>query len=122
VLLASAPGPMFPDGGANSWTVWTPARWTADDQTHVARVPASSDTTAGTVITVWLDRAGQVRVPLTAATARGRVDTAAAVAVGALALFLTTLAVLTRWLLDRRRLAGWETGWLSAGPQWSGRR
>jgi hypothetical protein len=122
VLLASAPGPAFADGGANSWTVWTPARWTAGGRTHVANVPATSDAAAGSVVTVWLDRTGAVRVPLTSAAARGRVATAALVAVGALALLLTGLAVLARWLLDRRRLAGWGTDWLSVGPQWSGQR
>jgi hypothetical protein len=122
VLLVSAPGPMFPDGGANAWTVWTPARWTADGRTHVANVPAATDTAAGTVVTVWLDRAGQVRMPLTTAAAGERVATTAAMAVGALALLLIGLAVLARWVLDHRRLAGWGTGWLSVGPQWSGRR
>jgi hypothetical protein len=119
VLLASTPGPMFPAGGANSWTVWTSARWTADGQTHVGKVPAMSDSKAGTVVTVWLDPAGTPRMPLTPTAASNRVVTAAAMAVAALAVLLAVLTVIVRWVLDRRRLASWEAAWLSVGPQWS---
>lgn len=122
VLLQSAPGPMFPNGGANSWVVWTPARWTADGATHVGNVPAVSDTRAGSIVTVWLDQAGQVRQPLTQGAARGRDVAAVALAVGVLALLLTFGALVSRRVLDTSRLSGWETGWLSVGPQWTGRR
>jgi hypothetical protein len=121
VLLASAPGPMFPDGGANSWTVWTSAVWTANGRPHVGEVPATSDSRAGTVVTVWLDRAGTPRMPLMAAAASDHVATAAGMAVGAVALLLAGLAAIARLVLDRRRLAGWETAWLSVGPRWSSR-
>ena len=36
-----------------------------------------------------------------------------------LAVFLAGLVILTRRILDRRRLAGWENAWLSVGPTWS---
>jgi len=122
ILLTSTPGPMFPDGGANSWSVWTSARWTAGGRMHVGKVPAMSHTRAGTVVTVWLDRAGRPRMPLTAAAASNRVLTAAGMAVAALAVVLAVLAVIAHWALNRRRLASWEAAWLSVGPQWSGRR
>src|ERR1035441_7713902 len=38
VLLAAAPGPLFSDNGANSWGVWTSARWSADGQQRVGAV------------------------------------------------------------------------------------
>jgi uncharacterized membrane protein YhaH (DUF805 family) len=122
VLLQNAPGPLYPDGGQNSWIVWTPARWTVGTVTHIAKVPAVSDSRAGSAITVWLDQTGSVRQPLTAGAARGRDTTAVAVAVGVLALLLSSVAMAARRLLDRHRLSGWEAGWLSVGPQWTGRR
>lgn len=122
VLLQSAPGPMFPDGGANSWIVWTPARWTAGGTTHVGQVPAISDTRAGSIVTVWLDQAGKVRQPLTAAGAQGRDVTAIALSCGALLLVLVSLALAARRVLDLRRLSGWEEDWMLVGPQWSGQR
>lgn len=122
VLLESAPGPLFPAGDTNSWTVWTRARWTADGTSHVGQVPAISDSRAGSTVTVWLDSTGRVRQPLTAAGASGRTETAMAVSVGALALLLIAVAVATRRVLDARRLSGWESGWLLVGPQWTGRR
>lgn len=122
VLLKSAPGPLFPAGGSNSWIVWTPARWTADGGAHVGQVPVTSGSRAGSTVTVWLDSAGQVRQPLTTAGASGRIETAMAISVGALALLLTGLAVAARRVLDTRRLSGWETGWLHVGPQWTGQR
>jgi hypothetical protein len=122
VLTQSAPGPTFPDGSANSWTVWTPARWTAAGRTHAGQVPATSDTRAGSTVRVWLDQAGQVRQPLTAAAAEARDLTTVAISVTVLALLLAGAILVTRRVLDRRRLAGWATGWMSVGPQWSGQR
>lgn len=122
VLLQSAPGPMFPDGGANSWIVWTPARWRADGVAHIGQVPAASGSRAGSVLTVWLDQAGKVRQPLTASAAGSRTVTAIGISVAALALVLAGLAVIARRLLDARRLSGWEADWLLVGPQWTEQR
>ena len=122
VLLASAPGPLFPDGGANSWTVWTSARWTVDGVPHVGKVPATSGSKAGTTITAWLDQAGDPRLALTSAAASDRVITASVIAIGALALLLASMGIIAHRVLNRRRLATWGTAWTSVGPQWSGRR
>jgi hypothetical protein len=122
VLQQAAPGPVLSDHGANTWVVWTRARWTADGRQWLGSVPAPARTSAGSTVPVWLDRAGTVQLPpLTAGHARGRVITAAAIAVGSLAVLLAGLALLARRLLDRRRLAGWETAWLSVEPDWSHR-
>jgi hypothetical protein len=122
VLLQAVPGPLMSDNGANSWVTWTPALWTAGGRPQVGQVPAESGTSAGSKVPVWLDRAGNVQTPpLTAGQARDRAILAAVVALTALAVFLAALAMIGRWLLDRRRLAGWATAWLSVGPQWSRR-
>jgi hypothetical protein len=46
---------------------------------------------------------------------------AAAVATGALGIVLMCLAWAGRWMLGRRRLAGWEVEWAAVGPQWTKR-
>jgi hypothetical protein len=71
---------------------------------------------------VWLDRAGNVRQPLTAAQARGRTAMAVSVSVIVLSVLLTAAALITREVLGRRRLADWEAAWLAVGPQWSEHR
>jgi hypothetical protein len=122
VLLQAAPGPLMSDGGANTWLVWTPARWTTGGGQRLGEVPAPAGTRAGRSVPVWLDRAGHVQVPPpTTAQARQHVIGAASIAIGALAVLLAGLAMLTRRLLNRRRLAGWEAEWRSVSPQWSGR-
>ena len=122
VLLQASPGPLMTDGGANTWLVWTPARWMSQGRQRLALVPAAAGTRAGSTVPVWLDRAGKVQAPpLTAAQARQRVIHTVAIALAGLAVFLAGLALLGRWLLNRRRLAGWEAAWRSVGPQWSGR-
>jgi hypothetical protein len=119
VLLQAAPGPEMSDNGTNTWVVWTQARWTADEQPRIASVPAPAGTWAGSTVPVWLDRAGNVRMPpLTAAVASDRVVGATLIALAGLAVLMAGMVLLARRLLDRRRLADWETAWLSAGPQW----
>lgn len=123
VLLQAAPGPLMSDNGANTWTTWTPARWTADGRPHVGQVPAAAGSSAGSTVSVWLDRVGNVQAPpLNAVQIRNRVVLAAVVALTALAVFLTAVTMIARRLLDRMRLAGWAADWLSVGPQWSRRR
>ena len=120
VLLQPVPGPAMSDNGANSWLVWAPARWTADGWPRAGDVPAPAGTSEDAVVSVWLNRAGQVQAPpLTPGGARDRIVAAALFALAGLAALLMVLAMLARWLLDRRRLAGWEAAWRSAGPQWS---
>ncbi len=120
VLLRAAPGPAMSDDGANSWVVWTLAKWTVDGRRYVGDVPAVAGSRAGSTMTVWLDRTGRVRTPpLTAAQVGGRVGTATWFCLALLAVLLAVLAGLARQILDKRRLAGWETAWLTVGPRWS---
>jgi hypothetical protein len=119
VLLRDAPGPLL-GNGPNAWIVWTRARWDLAGRRHSGYVPADAGTQAGTVVPVWLDRAGAVQPPpLTPGQVSYRATLAAATAVIALGVLLACLALLGRWVLDRRRLAAWETAWRSVGPQWS---
>jgi hypothetical protein len=122
VLLQAVPGPLMSDNGANSWVTWTPARWTDGGRQHVGQVPAGAGSSAGSSVPVWLDRAGNVEAPpLTPGQMWDRVVLAAVIVITSFAAFLGLLALVGRRVLDRRRLAGWGTAWLSVGPQWSRR-
>lgn len=122
VLLQAPPGPLMSDGGVNTWLVWTPARWTSGGRQRLGEVPAAAGTRAGSTVPVWLDRAGNAQSPpLTAAQDRHHIIVAVSLALAALAVLLAGLALLTRRLLNRRRLAGWDAAWRLVGPQWSGR-
>jgi hypothetical protein len=74
VLLTAAPGPLESARGTNSWLVWTSARWIAAGRPHVGLVPTGSGSRAGAVVRVWLDRAGQVRLPPLTAGQAGETD------------------------------------------------
>jgi hypothetical protein len=101
-----------------------PARWTAPDGTpRTGKIYAPAGAKAGSRVLVWTDGSGR----LTDAPLRPG-DVAEEIALGAL---LTTMAVaavlavaglLARWVLDRRRLAGWDARWKATGPQWTGRQ
>jgi hypothetical protein len=122
VLLQPAPGPVMSDNGANTWLVWTPARWVADGRVRTGDIPAPAGSDGDAAVSVWLNRAGHVEAPpLTSGAARDRIMIGMLSALAALALLLAAMATVTRWVLDRSRLAGWETAWLSVGPQWSRR-
>ena len=121
VLLRAAPGPAKSAAATGTWTVWTPARWTAGGRAQGGLIPAPAGTSAGRTVPVWLDRAGQVRLPpATSGQVRDHVVLAGSLALTALAMLLSAAALVVRRVLDRRRLAAWETAWLSAGPQWTG--
>jgi hypothetical protein len=117
VLLQATAGPEQTDHGANTWVVWTQARWTAGGRQHVAEVPAAAGSDAGSAEIVWLDSSGHVHLPpLTAAQDRTRVVNAMLLALGGLAVVLAGLALLSWRILNRRRLAGWDAAWLALGP------
>ena len=122
VLLGKAPArphPMF----QGSLDPLVPARWRAPDGTpHTGKVFAPEGAAAGSTVLVWTDGAGR----LTASPVqRGDVIAGTALAAGmaavGVAALLAVLGLLTRWLLDRRRLAAWHAHWELTGPQWTGR-
>lgn len=123
VLLRAAPGPLFTDNGANTWTTWEPARWTVAGRPYTGDIPVAAGSPAGSRQTVWLDSRGHVQAPpQTPAQLDGSVDAAMLMSLGGLAVTIAVFAMLARWLLDRRRLARWETAWLAVGPRWSHQR
>jgi hypothetical protein len=123
-LLKPVPGPQQADHGVNGWISWAPATWrTAAGVTQTGYVPADAGSRAGSVVTVYLDRAGRVHMPpLTPGEASSRLLQARLAGLAVLAVLLAIMVVFVRRMLDRRRLAGWEHAWLSVGPTWSRRR
>jgi hypothetical protein len=123
VLVRAVPGAEQADHGQNSWLTWSPATWKVDGIQHSGLVPAQAGSPARTSVTIWLDKSGRVHVPpLTPGGAGARVLEARAISLAVLAVVLATMLLLARRFLDRRRMAGWETDWLSVGPSWSRRR
>ena len=120
VLLRAAPGPEFSDNGANTWTDWTPARWSVGGRHYTGNIPVLAGSRAGSTQTVWLDNAGHVRAPaMTRPELGGAIGTGILLALAGLVVAIAVVSRLARWVLDRRRLASWETAWLAVGPRWS---
>lgn len=116
----AAPGPEFSDHGANTWLDWVPAYWAAGGRTYSGDVPIAAKTPAGSQVTVHLNSAGHVVLaPMTSAQARDRVLVASLVALAGLAVLMAIAGWIAVRILDRRRLASWQTEWLSVGPRWS---
>jgi len=123
VLLRAAPGPQYSDNGANTWTAWAPARWTAGGRHYTGNIPVPAGSRAGSTQTVWLDSAGHVQVPaMSRPELVGAIGTGILLALTALALLIGLAALIARWVLDRKRMASWENAWLSVGPRWSHQR
>jgi hypothetical protein len=120
VVLKPVAGPLISNNGANSWLVSAPARWTSGRRTQVGDIPVPAGTSEGAVVPLWLNRAGKVQLPpLTPGGARNRVEVGVLFALAGTAILLTGLALVTKWVLDRRRIAGWAAAWLAVGPQWT---
>ena len=85
--------------------------------------PAISGAAAGARVAVWLGPSGQPAAPpagqaimiIYALITGGAVTGIAGVA-------LLIVYALVRYVLDRRRLARWETAWASIGPSWTAQR
>ena len=122
VLLRSVPAPESLAGAVFGYS-WVPARWTAPNgQVRSGNIPVELGLTAGRKVRLWVDAAGRpTDPPLTRRAIVARAATAAAVGTAGLLIALSCLALIVRWLLDRRRLTDWELAWAIVGPQWTKR-
>lgn len=104
--------------------VWVRARWQIPGApARTGKVLAPRGTPAGSVVTVWLTAAGRVTGP-PPGPGRSSYETALAAPIMLVAIALTLLAVLrlSQRLLNRQRLAAWETAWSAVAPRWTGHR
>lgn len=98
-------------------------RWTAPDgQTRTGNGLVPSDTRIGAIVRVWTDSSGQLtEAPLLGSQVANQAGLGGAGGVATLALTTAAACILTRRMLDRRRMAAWETEWRSTGPRWTTR-
>jgi hypothetical protein len=100
-----------------------PARWIAPDgRTRTGRIPDSIGLAAGRTVSLWVNAVGSpTGPPLDHGAVLGREAMAAVFVPIVLGWVLLFLAEVGRWVLDRRRLAGWDVAWAEVGPQWTRR-
>jgi hypothetical protein len=117
VLKLEAPGGgPYGDLGAQ-------ARWTARDGTVVTGdIPVPFGAAAGSTQWLWTTADGQLtNPPLEDSQVTGQAHVAEGLSVVTLAVLLTAAGLVTRWTLDKRRMAAWDTEWRSTGPRWTTR-
>ena len=109
--------------GTGSTYTWAAALWTGHDGTrHAGPVSVRDGARKGSVIRVWTNAQGSLASPpLAHAQIVSRAVTVGLVAPAVLAFLLLTAAGLVHRLLDRRRMAAWETDWTTVEPQWTRR-
>ena len=127
VAVLSQAGPSF--YGSLAQLGQAEARWRdpgGGEQSGVlttATAPGIVGAAAGARIPVWLDRSGQPVAPPGGQVAMIVNALAASTAVaGGAGMTLLVCYGLCRLVLDRRRLAAWESAWSVTGPRWTTRR
>jgi hypothetical protein len=115
------PGARQTDVSASNW-ILQPARatWTAAGHTHSGFIPLAAPPAKTGKVTVWVDAAGQLTGPPSAAASLHlTVGLAAFAGALAVACILFLASVVTRRLMNRRRMADWDSAWRAVGPEWS---
>jgi hypothetical protein len=120
-LAPRAPTPTATGGILRYYQVM--ARWTAPDgRTRTGWIPVRANVAAGRMVRLWVNSAGS---PSGTARNRGAMVAdevgAAVIASSGLGVAVLCLAWAGRFVLNRRRLAGWQAGWAAVGPQWTRR-
>jgi hypothetical protein len=121
--LLAVPGAP-PGGYSVPSLVVAQARWTAPDgavRTGEITVPAAS--VRGEAVAIWTDPAGDLTsTPLTPAQVadQGTFGTATGVVLTLVTVFVA--AGITRFLVNRRRMAAWAADWAVTAPVWTRQR
>lgn len=120
VALAVAQSPA---GTGGELILQARARWLAPDGREVTgEVPVPPGTVAGGKVQVWTDQAGGIAgAPLTDSQVAEQTTIAEGTAVVAAAAVLALAGALTRWTINKRRMANWDADWQVTGPRWTTR-
>jgi len=122
VAVLSAGGPY---GNGLAGNGWATARWQAPDGRQVTgtlttlTAPAIWNASPGTRVQVWLTSSGAPAIP---PPGPGTLLFTATSLVMLAGVALVICYWLCRLILDRRRLAAWESAWARTGPRWTTRR
>ncbi|GGO81732.1 Rv1733c family protein [Nonomuraea cavernae] len=118
-----------PAGRRSAWDGTPPevrvkARWTTrTGEVRTGPVPAPALTKAGATVPVWLDGGGTpASPPLSETQLRIQAVTTSGSVVLVTALLCWGAFAVFRRVLDRRRLAEWETSWSRYNQHWQRRR
>jgi len=116
-VLRTATIQRFAPSPAPAW-----ARWTGPGGVpRTGRVLAPAGLAAGAVIPVWVDAAGRLAdPPAPPGRHHSQAPAEGMVAVLLLAELLSAAGLAARGVVDRRRLAAWDTEWRAIGPTWGG--
>lgn len=125
VAVLARTGPVDNLGGNEEAS----ARWRAPDGRQLSgtltmvNAPGIWDATAGSQVRVWVTRTGEPTAP----PPSGSLMTFNSVLVAVWATCGAGMALaccywICRRVLDRRRLAAWESAWALTGPRWTSRR
>jgi hypothetical protein len=105
-----------------SWYQVQARRFATDGRAKADGSPAIAGSAAGRTIRLPTDETGS---PAGSAPSRSAVlaREVAAVVLAPVVLGIVLLCLVWggRWVLDRRRLAGWEAAWAAVGPRWTKR-
>jgi hypothetical protein len=104
--------------------VLTQATWTsAAGVSRSGEVPAEPGSRKGTVVPVWIDANGYLdSPPLAVSEVASQADAAAIGVVVAAGVVGITGAAAIRQLMNRRRMAAWDSDWLVTARAWNRQR
>jgi hypothetical protein len=109
------------EASASNWVMPSArATWTTAGRTHTGWIPLAAPPGKTRTVTVWVDADGTPTGPLSAyANLHLAVGLSALGAALVVAFIVALAAVVTRFVLNRQRMAGWDRAWQAIGPQWS---
>ena len=109
------------EASASDWVVQSAqASWTVGGRTHTGWIPLAAPPGKARTASVWVNSAGHLTgSPSAYADLHLAVGLAALSAALVVAALVFLVAVASRLVLNRRRMADWDRAWRAIGPQWS---
>jgi hypothetical protein len=110
-----------PDSYSVTGMIEAQAQWTSHNGTlRSGDIAAPVDSAKGDDVAIWTDAAGNVTSPpMTAAQVADQSTVGTVIAVVLTLLFVGFAAGITRFIINRRRMAAWDAAWEVTAPVWS---